>query len=807
METGKRCPNWARTTVRGTCVVRKGWLSAKKKTFYMKLIMYTLLVSLLPIFILSFLFFRNARETMQTELRAANAKYLDQSVATMEIVTNQISSSFRQLSFDKVIREFESFPGGLYYEGLKGSYADVDLPVLYDYLESKKRLSANLGILRSSNEFIYSVYFYDNNKKAMFTSDGLQYTLELFYDPGWNEFAGTIVSFPTFTELRKSKSRDGSDKDVIPLVYMSPFSGNYLVINLDVDALYDSFISKLTSRSDSAFFVVSKSGKLMLFHESNALNGQIGTDPRLRELLRSEKRFSYENRFNGRAMLVSFLTSDTLGWTFVTATALDELYRSVDNIRKTIVLMCLLLVAATGLLALATARNIYHPVLRLLQFINQKDRSAGLQAEHREPGEFRLIRSSLEEAFEDKARLQMRFLENLPAIQEKFVRTLVRRPALEQEEIADRLQLLGLDLQLHEILLLLVSLEETRGQASDVEHEMNKLRLIDSIREQMSPGRKKVVAELDEDLIMVLVNCGPHDFQEMTGCAERLIGHVDRSFGIKCSIGIGKHCAGIGELGRAYEEARDALRYRKISCCEVIYIEDVRLENTPKFIYPKTKETLLINCIVNGDKDQAVKLFAELIEDIREQQEHVHAYQIQHAFIQLLSGMMTVSGDLRVDLNQVMQEKRNLFSVLLMNNDFHNPAVWLEEMVMKLSAHIGEAFREKGNQHVAKALRMIRDDCAEPLSLTVVAERLGLNSSYLSRIFKEHTGETFSECLIRSRIEQSRRMLVETNMKIKDIGEKIGYYKTNYYIKLFKDYTGVTPSEYRKLNLNGQTDN
>jgi len=83
------------------------------------------------------------------------------------------------------------------------------------------------------------------------------------------------------------------------------------------------------------------------------------------------------------------------------------------------------------------------------------------------------------------------------------------------------------------------------------------------------------------------------------------------------------------------------------------------------------------------------------------------------------------------------------------------------------------------------------------LSLTEVAEHVGLNPDYLSRIFKENTGKTFSEYLTHLRIMKSMLLLKETDMKIKDIGEAVGYNSTNYFIKVFKESMKVTPREYR----------
>lgn len=788
-------------------LVRKRlWHSARKRLFYYKLITYTLLVSLLPISVISPLFYHNAKQKMQQELQLAGANYLKMTVNAMEIVASNIAANFRQLSLDQVIRDFESFPLGAYYESLNGAYPDDDLLGLYNYLDRKARLLENLRALKLSNEFIWSVYYYDTSKQMVMTWDLMQYKPESFYDPGWDQFTESIDSFPAFMEMRKAKQPDGSVKDVIPIVYMSLARGNYLVINLDAASIYNRFVSKLDNKTDSALFVLSKAGKLMLYEKNKALSAAIEADLQTRGQPDKARHFSYENDYGGRNMLVTGISSDTLGWTFVTATALDDMYRSVSYIKSIIMLITFLLVVATGLLVFMTTRNIYHPIRHLLQFIRVKDAYGGAAAEGKGISELTMIRSSLEGAYEDRSSLQVRLLESMPASQEKFVRTLLRKHAIGRDEMAERLRYLDLHLELDGLMLLLIAIEpqpaESPAESAEVV-DMNKLRLVDLIGSAFARDSRCLVVELSEGVFIALVNCAPHDFQAHFLVAEGIIRDARETIGIRCSIGIGKYCGDYLELPRAYEEAREALRYRTIvGICEVIYIEDVRLVNTPLFVYPKDKEAALVNYIINGETESARRVLADMMRDIRSQQNKAHYRQVQHAFIQILGSLAGASNDLRLDLDKLMAAETNLYSALLQkNDDWQAVAVWFDEMVVKLTAHIDHAFQEKNNKHVDEVMRMIERDYGEQMSLTAAADRLGLNPSYLSRIFKEKNGESFSEYLTGVRIGKSKALLVGTEMKIKDIGEAVGYYKTNYFIKLFKEYTGMTPGEYRKLHV------
>ena len=82
----------------------------------------------------------------------------------------------------------------------------------------------------------------------------------------------------------------------------------------------------------------------------------------------------------------------------------------------------------------------------------------------------------------------------------------------------------------------------------------------------------------------------------------------------------------------------------------------------------------------------------------------------------------------------------------------------------------------------------------------MVAEYFYVNSSYLSRIFKEKTDETFSEYIMNTKMKIAIEMLKNPNAKAYEISKKIGIDDPNYFSNWFKKYTGVSIKEYKKQN-------
>lgn len=110
--------------------------------------------------------------------------------------------------------------------------------------------------------------------------------------------------------------------------------------------------------------------------------------------------------------------------------------------------------------------------------------------------------------------------------------------------------------------------------------------------------------------------------------------------------------------------------------------------------------------------------------------------------------------------------------------------------------------KNKGNKVLANRMSRITEYMYEnyprKLTLKEIAEREHLSIYYLSHVIKESTGLNFQDLLSFIRVEESERLLLGTGKKIGAIAEEMGFSAVRYYIKHFKTWFGMHPSEYRK---------
>lgn len=100
------------------------------------------------------------------------------------------------------------------------------------------------------------------------------------------------------------------------------------------------------------------------------------------------------------------------------------------------------------------------------------------------------------------------------------------------------------------------------------------------------------------------------------------------------------------------------------------------------------------------------------------------------------------------------------------------------------------------NPIVSGIQKYIMQHLAEDLRVEVLADKYNINPSYMSRLFKQVTGETLTEYLTRMRIEKAIEMMKKKKYKIQDIMLNTGFHSPSYFSTVFKKYTGYTPSLY-----------
>lgn len=99
---------------------------------------------------------------------------------------------------------------------------------------------------------------------------------------------------------------------------------------------------------------------------------------------------------------------------------------------------------------------------------------------------------------------------------------------------------------------------------------------------------------------------------------------------------------------------------------------------------------------------------------------------------------------------------------------------------------------------ILKFRKYVEENYMEDISIEKMGEVFGITPTYLSRIFREKTGEKYIDYLTKVRMEKARNLLESKQYSVKQVSDMVGYASEKHFSKLFKKYYGISPSNYQK---------
>ncbi len=107
--------------------------------------------------------------------------------------------------------------------------------------------------------------------------------------------------------------------------------------------------------------------------------------------------------------------------------------------------------------------------------------------------------------------------------------------------------------------------------------------------------------------------------------------------------------------------------------------------------------------------------------------------------------------------------------------------------------------KESMETHLVTAVKyFIEEKVCEPFRVNELCEKLGYSKSYLSRLFHEQTGDTIASFAVKRKIVKAKNLIREKNLNFAQISDMLSFDNPQYFCRVFKRITGITPTEYKK---------
>jgi two-component system, response regulator YesN len=270
----------------------------------------------------------------------------------------------------------------------------------------------------------------------------------------------------------------------------------------------------------------------------------------------------------------------------------------------------------------------------------------------------------------------------------------------------------------------------------------------------------------------------------------RSVIHVFQKSHPPCSLmaGAGMAVDNINQFTKSYEKALYALEsvYAHPTANYMAYYPDLKHKQTKLLLIEKEKE--LLSAIKNGDRQESSRLFESYLKAIDESSHH----QLQMVKVYLEDFFRLLTRQLKeLGLNEDFQLSFQMLETSLQVKEYarvHLTAV---------QNRIGEWRSTDLNGLLLQAKDYMDRHYSKGISLDDVAEKAGVSSYYLSKLFKDRFKITFIDYLTTLRIEKAKEYLLHPGLSLKEIAFDVGYKDPNYFSRVFKKETGWSPSEFR----------
>ena len=281
--------------------------------------------------------------------------------------------------------------------------------------------------------------------------------------------------------------------------------------------------------------------------------------------------------------------------------------------------------------------------------------------------------------------------------------------------------------------------------------------------------------------------------------AEHILCWIQETLNEKCSIGIGATYSHLQDIRKSYIEAMIALDSARSRDAGICHINEQPDTTHIMLDYPLEKETKLLNSILKGNTAEVQQLLDGLL-PADSLNDDIAGFEKSELMYSALSMTLIRSKYLKSEEADVDNWILNNCGKTAASKGSLTPFInQIKEEIIKETERNSMQMQTKAQDIYKAIIKYIDAHYGNDLSLGEIADDLDYSPAYLSHLFKQESGQNFIDYLNTYRIEKAKQLLHDTDMQISEIAACTGFITRNTFNRVFKKYTGITPSEYKKL--------
>lgn len=758
-----------------------------KGRYYKKSLALILAVSGIPGLITGALVYSLAGGRVESELLTLHNKQIEQRARNMDEQLTNLELMLSHWAFDP-----------------KFDFRLNDADFYTDY-ERAQDIAKTLLVMQGSNTMTKKVELYlSREKPVLFDPEYSVMRTDEETKPYRELLQSNRLTFWTQMafDAARPDMRDVTLVHHIPGGSMEPFGT--LIIRLDSQKVAD-MLRAMMPYNEGETFLVQQSGGLYASAMGESLDSPFVQALQTRIGQNGEGPASFFFEWEKATYTVTYGNLSRIGsnWTYVSASPITSITSPVVTISKLILIVSLAVLALAAALAWLASRSIYSPVKRLMQNLTDGESMEGSQGD-----EFSLIENRWNSLHQQSFELNSKLAEQLPHVKESFLHQLLQGYlyAYSEEDLRTRMEGFQWEVRNRKFIIVYVQLTgitSMEGKFKYGDEGLVSFAAVNIIGELASQHFEQSTTINFHDLTAGLLLMVPGDrswSQQLQIFSEALTQSVNHILKMRVTLAISRPAARITDIPAAFESVKQAAAYRNFGNeNQIIDLDRMKEEghNGAGVQYPFSLERELIQAMRTGQEADTYRLLEEFLDALSTQ--GAKEIDVQQGMLHLLGSVqhaVMVSGISPARLSK----GSNLYEAL---SQIREPQQILEWFRQKVAEPFLKELTERSDAQVKRiieqAMIYLQANYMRDISLDNCAEHTGTNPFYLSKSFKQVTGKNFIDYLTELRMDRAKELLRETELKINDIADQVGY-QHSYFNRIFKKLEGMTPSRYRELS-------
>jgi YesN/AraC family two-component response regulator len=774
--------------------MRQNKISLKKSSMIVRLFRTIALFLIIPLAVVGLIF------------NYYMMKYSQREIGRSVIINLKTIKNMNDILVDSVSRDIIRFSLNTALGDLKDIKDYYTLKDNVDNLIKLKRASNIIKSTFNSNYRLHSIYVYLEEANYLITSaeEGIVVKNE-FNDMGWLEAYNEKKEASNGTIWLNSR-RIGQDKGnadrnisavnvitfILPLKNLSLNLDGAIVVNVNEKEL-SNLINNTDLTSSGHVFIMDNTGEIVSHIDKSLVTNNIKNEPYVDKVISSPDSTGYIiETFDNKKQLVAYNKTGFNNWIYVGVFSLSNLLENVNALRNNIIIILAFIIILGIVMSFFMSRRLYHPLNTLVQAVKQR-KGIDLKDDENEV-------ALLSRAFTTIARKEDALLDILEKnklnMKEKYLMNLLKgdsdKPSLEfQTEFAYKYFICS---------VLTIDRYErfTKVYSKEQQHYMKML--IMKVCEDVISGPYKVASTLyDVNKMVIVINADFNDkdqvAMDISSNYRKVQEEISKAFDSTITVAIGGCHEGEYGVYSSFVEALETLKHKLICGYGKIISYNSATIKENKYFYPSNAEKHIMNKLSLGLVDEALPAVRELILDLRSRP-YISSDNMLQIFMQLLGNTARFLMDNNINISDIFGHDYNIYQIVVGKETLEEIENWLLKFYSEIIEYMNKD-KNEGKDHAKKVFEFIKNNLKNNIDVTAIADYSGISYSYVRKLVKDKSGKTVVDYINGLRIEESKRLLKESEMGMSDIALQVGYNNYQSFNRFFQKYEGITPGEFR----------